>query len=156
VTLNVNSLHAAIRDRGLIKFIDRTRADTYAFQETMTKEDNTKWRIAATLKLLKTWGYHVYWHPGARNNGGYGGTMFVTRHEAEHVLKGTGNKQVDSEGRFLALVYPDRIVVNTYAPTLGLDLTGQNRKTLFGLGQRDDTMRSNNSSRAEPRYGSET
>ena len=42
-----------------------------------------------------------------------------------------GDRTVDDEGRFMALVYPEWVVVNTYVPTLQLDMTGGERKKKF-------------------------
>ena len=57
--------------------------------------------------------------------------MFLSLQEPEHVIRGTGNEHIDSEGRFMALIFPDSIIVNTYTPTLGLDLSGSDKKNEF-------------------------
>ena len=38
---------------------------------------------------------------------------------------------MDAEGRFIALVFADAIVVNSYVPTLSLELLGKQRNTDF-------------------------
>jgi exonuclease III len=57
--------------------------------------------------------------------------MFLTKARPEAVVRGTGDPEIDCEGRFLTLVYKEVIIVNSYAPTLGLYLTGADRKTKF-------------------------
>ena len=137
VTYNLNSLIAAIgRDEGrVLEFIENNMADVIALQESMVDPDRPlkadKWRLLPFIRRLKTLGYHVYWHPGSRNSGGYGGTMFLSLQEPEHVIRGTGDELIDSEGRFMALIFSDSIIVNTYTPTLGLDLSGSDKKNKF-------------------------
>jgi exodeoxyribonuclease III len=131
VSLNVNSLHAAIAKRGLMEYIEKDQADVYAFQEVMAAEKSTKWRIDAAMAMFRVWGYHAYWHAGQRNNAGYGGTMVLTKVVPTHVVRGTGNPSVDVEGRFMALVFDDLLLVNTYVPTLGMDLSGKDKKSHF-------------------------
>ena len=137
VTLNLNSLVKALeRPEGrLLSLIDRNRADVWAFQETMVDTalvmKGSKWKISPFMRAVKAMGYWAYWHSGTRSKGGYGGTLFLTLVEPECVIEGTGNKEVDSEGRFQALVFADAIMVNTYCPTLSLELDGKQRKTDF-------------------------
>jgi exodeoxyribonuclease III len=57
--------------------------------------------------------------------------LFLTKRKPKHVIRGTGDQAVDSEGRFMMLIFDDIAVVNTYAPTLGLDLSGGKKKTEF-------------------------
>jgi exodeoxyribonuclease-3 len=76
-------------------------------------------------------GYHAYWHAGTRASGGYGGTLFLSLIEPESVIIGTGDSQIDAEGRFMSLFFSDVIVSNLYAPTLSIELKGRHRKTDF-------------------------
>ena len=137
VTYNVNSLVAALaRPEGrLLTFISRNRADVYAIQETMVDTSlemkGSKWKISPFCRRLKAMGYHAYWHAGTRAHGGYGGTLFLSLVEPENVIIGTGDCQIDSEGRFMSLVFSDAVVTNLYAPTLNMELKGQQRKTDF-------------------------
>jgi exodeoxyribonuclease III len=137
VTYNVNSLTAALaRPEGrLLDFIEKNNADGYALQETMVdpsrKMTGEKWKISPFCRRVKALGYHAYWHSGTRSKGGYGGILFLTRIVPEHVLTGTGDEDTDKEGRFMALIYSDAIVINCYTPTLALDLTGKERKDKF-------------------------
>jgi exodeoxyribonuclease III len=139
ITYNVNSIIAAIgrKDGKLLEFIDNNRADVIALQETMInpvqKMNGDKWRLLVFIRRVKKLGYHVFWNPGTRNHGGYGGTLFLTLVEPEHVIKGTGNTEVDNEGRFITLIFADSIIVNSYTPTLSLELTGQKRKDDFWI-----------------------
>jgi hypothetical protein len=62
VTYNVNSLVAALaRPEGrLLKFIDKNRADVYAFQETMVDTSlqmkETKWKVSPFYRRVKALG----------------------------------------------------------------------------------------------------
>lgn len=135
VTLNLNSLLASVERRGLLEYLDADRADIYAFQEVMVDANQSqggrKWKVGPLIRLLREWGYLTFSHAGERNKAGYGGTMFVTRAQPEVIVRGTGDPEIDAEGRFLAVVYKEVIVINSYVPTLGLDLTGADRKTKF-------------------------
>jgi hypothetical protein len=137
VTYNVNSLVAALaRPEGrLLTFISRNRADVYAIQETMVDTSlemkGSKWKVSPFCRRLKAMGYHAYWHAKTRASGGYGGTLFLSLVEPESVIIGTGDSRIDAEGRFMSLVFSDAIVTNLYAPTLNMELKGQQRKTDF-------------------------
>jgi exodeoxyribonuclease III len=91
----------------------------------------SKWKVSPFCRRLKAMGYHAYWHAGTRASGGYGGTLFLSLVEPENVIIGTGDCQIDAEGRFMSLVFSDAIVTNLYAPTLNMELKGQQRKTDF-------------------------
>ena len=113
VTYNVNSITAAIgrEDGKLLKFVESRKADVIALQEIMIDPEKSlkgaKWRITPFIRRVRALGYHVYVHPGSRNGGGYGGTMFFTLLEPEQVVLGTGQAEIDEEGWFLALVFSD-------------------------------------------------
>ena len=80
---------------------------------------------------MRKLGYYAYWHSGTRSRGGYGGTLFFSLVQPEALVKGTGSTEIDSKGRFMALIFADMVVVNTYAPILSMELEGKKRKTAF-------------------------
>jgi len=131
VTLNINSIRQAIADGSLMAYIRSTTADFYCLQETMVGIDSKDWRVTAFLRELQGIGYFWYLNAATRNKGGYGGTAIITKHQPDLVHLGLGNASVDREGRFMALVYDKWVIINSYVPTLQLDLSGGERKELF-------------------------
>ena len=91
----------------------------------------TKWKVSPFCRRIKAMGYHAYWHAGTRASGGYGGTLFLSLIEPENVIIGTDEVEIDAEGRFMALIFSDVIITNTYAPTLSMELHGKQRKSNF-------------------------
>ena len=135
ISYNLNSLHASLVDGTFLYLVRQADADVIAIQETMISDKSNRWRIQACIRVLRSLGYLTYWHAGTRNRGGYGGVMVATRERPEAVIQGMGDEAMDAEGRVLTLVYPSSILLNTYAPTLDLDLSpaAQLRKTNFTL-----------------------
>jgi len=141
VTLNINSMRQAIADGSLLAYIKDTTADFYCLQETMIGVDGKDWKVTAFLRELQGMGYFWYLNAATRNKGGYGGTAVITKHRPNHVHLGLGNSLIDKEGRFMALEYDKWIVINSYVPTLQLDLSGGERKELFFTTMTDKVMR---------------
>lgn len=98
---NVNGLPACIR-KGFLKFVEKIDADIVCVQEIRSKCD------------VDTAGYTQFWNPAKRL--GYAGTMMLTKQLPISCDYGTGNEQLDREGRFLALQFDDFYVVNVYLP----------------------------------------
>ena len=141
VTLNINSMRQAIADGSLLAYVKGTTADFYCLQETMIGVDSKDWKVTAFLRELQGMGYFWYLNAATRNKGGYGGTAVITKHQPDHVHLGLGNSLIDREGRFMALEYDKWIVINSYVPTLQLDLSGGERKELFFSATTDKVTR---------------
>lgn len=59
-------------------------------------------------------GYHHFWNPGQRDD--YSGTLTMTRQSPLSIIYGLGDENLDSEGRVLAVEFPDIYIVNAYSP----------------------------------------
>ncbi len=135
-TLNVCSLAAAATKRKLLQYLATTTADVVCLQETMiTREQERRskntWRTEAALHAINRMGWRMHVAVGTRQQGGYGGVATLSREQPIRTDTGPGTGIIAEEGRFLAAVYEDVIVVNVYAPTLSMDLEGMDRKKEF-------------------------
>lgn len=101
ITWNVNGLGACMR-KGLMSFLQSSRADFYCFQEV---------RSRSQLDLPE---YTQYWNPAERK--GYSGTLTLAKKEALSIQTGFADKSLNAEGRLIALEYEDFWLVNVYVP----------------------------------------
>lgn len=65
-------------------------------------------------------GYHAYWHSAQKKC--YSGLLVYSRDKALSVISGIGDKEIDIEGRVLALEFPNFYLVNAYFPHSGREL----------------------------------
>ncbi len=105
ISWNVNGIRASW-NHGLSDFLDKHRADIYAFQETKTDE---------AIPAVEKEGYHAYWSCCTRRKG-YSGTLCLTRRKPLNVSYTMGVPDFDTEGRLITLEFEDFFFVNTYFP----------------------------------------
>jgi exodeoxyribonuclease-3 len=113
VSWNVNGVRAAVR-KGLLGFIERSDADVYCLQETKAHPgdvQHVEWPP----------GYELFWNSAERK--GYSGTAVLTRVRPMSVRNGIGSAVHDTEGRVLAMEFPDFWLVDTYQPNSQRGLT---------------------------------
>lgn len=122
ISWNVNGIRA-VHKKGLLDFIYREKADIYCFQETKASQEV----VDDSLKNLS--GYHAYWHSAQKK--GYSGLLVYSRDKALSVVYGIGDKEIDAEGRVLALEFPNFYLVNAYFPHSGRELERLNFKLGF-------------------------
>ena len=104
VSWNVNGLRAALK-KGFEETFFQLNADVFALQETKLQEG----QVALELP-----GYHQTWSYAERK--GYSGTAVFSREEPLQVLRHTGCKVADDEGRVCALEFPEYSFVDVYTP----------------------------------------
>ena len=104
VSWNVNGLRAALK-KGFEDTFFQLDADVFALQETKLQEGQVE---------LELPGYHQTWSYAARK--GYSGTAVFSREEPLQVLRHTGCKVADDEGRVCALEFPGYWFVDVYTP----------------------------------------
>ncbi len=104
VSWNVNGLRAAVK-KGFEDSVASLDADVVCLQETKLQEG----QIDIDLP-----GYSQYWSYAERK--GYSGTAIFTRRAPLRVLHGLGVNELDTEGRIVALEFPEFWLVDVYTP----------------------------------------
>ena len=104
VSWNVNGLRA-VEKKGFADIFAQMNADVVALQETKLQEGQID---------IGFEGYESYWSYAQRK--GYSGTVVFTRHKPLRVLHGLGIEHLDTEGRIVALEFPEFWFVDVYTP----------------------------------------
>ncbi len=106
ISWNVNGINACIK-KGLLKFIEDSKADIYLFQEIKADKKTIN-------KEIFNIGYNVFLFPAEKK--GYSGVACLTKEKPNEVIKGIGKEKFDEEGRVLTLKFKGFSIVNTYFP----------------------------------------
>ncbi|MEQ3363750.1 exodeoxyribonuclease III [Raoultibacter massiliensis] len=104
VSWNVNGLRAVMK-KGFEEIFSEFNADVFALQETKLQEGQIDLDLA---------GYHDYWSYAERK--GYSGTAVFTKEEPLQVIHELGMPHLDTEGRVVALEFPELWFVDVYTP----------------------------------------
>lgn len=116
ISWNVNGIRAWYKKDSEIKTFSwflRQSPDFCCIQETKAHPEQLP------DELLEIDGYFAYFdHSKMRK--GYSGVAIYTKHEPKKVEYGLGIKELDQEGRFLALFYDKFVIINCYFPNGGM------------------------------------
>ena len=104
ISWNVNGLRAVLK-KNFEEVFAAFDADIFALQETKCQEGQVD---------LVFPGYESYWSYAQKK--GYSGTAVFTREEPLQVLHGLGVPELDTEGRIVALEFPQFWFVCVYTP----------------------------------------
>lgn len=104
ISWNVNGLRAVMK-KGFEDIVAEFDADVFALQETKLQAGQ------ATLDLPQ---YLEFWSYAERK--GYSGTAVFTKRAPLQVLHGLGSEYLDTEGRIVALEFPEFWFVDVYTP----------------------------------------
>ena len=104
VSWNVNGIRAVLK-KNFQEVFEAFGADIFALQETKCQEGQVE---------LEFPGYTSYWSSAEKK--GYSGTAVFTRQEPLQVLHGLGIPELDTEGRIVALEFPQFWFVCVYTP----------------------------------------
>ena len=104
ISWNVNGLRAVLK-KNFEEVFAAFDADIFALQETKCQEGQVD---------LVFPGYESYWSYAQKK--GYSGTAVFTREEPLQVLYGLGVPELDTEGRIVALEFPQFWFVCVYTP----------------------------------------
>lgn len=104
VSWNVNGLRAVAK-KGFSEIFEDLNADVFALQETKLQEGQID---------LEFEGYTSYWSYAQKK--GYSGTVVYSKREPLQVIHGLGIDHLDTEGRIVALEFPEFWFVNVYTP----------------------------------------
>ena len=104
VSWNVNGLRAVMK-KGFMDAFAELNADVFALQEIKLQEGQIEMDLP---------GYHQYWSYAEKK--GYSGTAVFSKREALQELHGLGVEHLDTEGRIVALEFPEFWFVDVYTP----------------------------------------
>ena len=108
ITLNVNGIRSAAR-KGVFDWMTRTRADVVCVQELKAQAGDLDDVMRAPG------GFRGYFHHAEKK--GYSGVGLYCRREPDRVVGGVGNREADSEGRYLRADFGRLSVVSVYLPS---------------------------------------
>jgi len=108
ITYNVNGIRAAIT-KGWIEWTKSVNADIILLQEIKAEPGQLD------LSIFENEGYKSYWHPAIKK--GYSGVALLSKVEPDFVEFGTGNKDIDHEGRIICADFGDTSVMSVYVPS---------------------------------------
>ena len=108
ISLNANGIRAAAR-KGFFDWMARQDADVVCIQETKAQEHQL------SDKLFAPPGYHCYYEDAEKK--GYSGVAVYTRHAPKKVVRGYGDPEFDSEGRYLEVQLGGINIVSLYLPS---------------------------------------
>lgn len=104
VSWNVNGLRAVAK-KGFADTFEALGADVFALQETKLQDGQIDMEFP---------GYTSYWSYAEKK--GYSGTAVYAKEEPMQVLHGLGIPHLDTEGRIVALEFPQFWFVDVYTP----------------------------------------
>lgn len=104
VSWNVNGIRACM-GKGFLDAFTSLDADIFCLQET---------KLQAGQIDLPLEGYYQYWSYAEKK--GYSGTAIFTKEEPLSVSEGVGVEDLDTEGRMIALEFPDYYFITVYVP----------------------------------------
>jgi exodeoxyribonuclease-3 len=108
ISLNANGIRAAAR-KGFFDWMAAQNADVVCIQETKAQVHQL------TDEVFSPTGYHCYYEDAEKK--GYSGTAIYTRHKPKKVVRGYGDPEFDSEGRYLEVQLGGINVVSLYLPS---------------------------------------
>jgi len=110
ISWNVNGVRAAEK-KGLLQWLEATRPDILALQETKATPDQV------STALREPPGYHTEWCAAERK--GYSGVATFSRVPPLAVTRGLGDSRFDCDGRVLVTTFPEFVFFNIYFPNGG-------------------------------------
>lgn len=108
ITANVNGIRAAER-KGFFSWLALQQADFVCLQEIKAQESQL------TDEQFHPQNYHCFYHEAQKK--GYSGVAIYSRYKPQHIIKGIGWQDVDSEGRFIELQLGNLSVISLYLPS---------------------------------------
>ena len=108
VTANVNGIRAAGR-KGFFDWIGKTLPAVVCIQETKAQIEQL------SDALYHPEGYHCFYHDAQKK--GYSGVALYCRQQPDEVITGMGNKEFDSEGRYIEARFGNLSVISLYMPS---------------------------------------
>ena len=113
ISWNVNGIRA-IAKKSFFSDLELLDPTIICLQETKANDD----QVGETLESLN--GRYLYSNSAERP--GYSGTAVISKIQPMNVIKDTGIREFDAEGRVLCLEFEQFFLVNVYVPNSGSEL----------------------------------
>ena len=108
ITLNLNGIRSASR-KGVFQWMARARADVVCVQELKAQAGDLD-------DVMRAPGaFRGYFHHAEKK--GYSGVGIYCRREPDRVVEGVGDREADSEGRYLRADFGKLSVISVYLPS---------------------------------------
>ena len=108
ITYNVNGLRAACT-KGWVDWLKSVDPDVVLLQEIKTESSQVD------LPAFDALGYRHYWHSAEKK--GYSGVALFSKQEPNQVVIGSGNPDIDREGRIIRADFDHFSVMSVYIPS---------------------------------------
>jgi len=108
ITYNVNGIRAAY-NKGWVDWLHAVNPDIVLLQETKAEKSQVD------TALLDEKGYHHYWHSAEKK--GYSGVAIFSKQLPDHVEYGSGNADLDREGRIIRADFGKLSILSVYVPS---------------------------------------
>lgn len=112
---NVNGIRAA-QKKGYLDWLLKNQPDILGIQETKSSPEQLD------DALLHPDAYHTYWASSTQRKG-YSGVGLYSKIKPKSVKTGIGIPEFDDEGRTIIAGYDNFVLLNTYIPNGGRDLS---------------------------------
>lgn len=106
ITANTNGIRAAHK-KGFFEWLEKQEADVVCIQETK-----------AQVHQLEDPAFHpnhAYYHDAEKK--GYSGVALYCKKKPDQLIKGMGNEEFDSEGRYIEAQFGNLSVISLYMPS---------------------------------------
>jgi len=108
ISLNANGIRSAAR-KGFFDWMRAQDADVICIQETKAQVDQLG------DACFSPQGYHCYYEDAVKK--GYSGVAIYTRHKPNKIVRGYGDAEFDTEGRYLEVQLDGLSVASVYLPS---------------------------------------
>lgn len=108
ITLNTNGIRSAAR-KGFYEWLKNQRADVVCLQEIKAQ------RRQLDEPLFHPNGYHAEFRDADKK--GYSGVAMYARRQPDHIARGLGWPEFDSEGRYLQMDFGRLSIASIYMPS---------------------------------------
>jgi len=108
LTYNVNGIRSALT-KGWMEWLRTVNPDIVLLQEIKAEPGQLD------LPVFANDGYHNFWHPAEKK--GYSGVAIFSKVQPDDVVIGSGNAEVDKEGRIIRADFGDLSVMSVYVPS---------------------------------------
>jgi exodeoxyribonuclease-3 len=117
ISANLNGIRSAT-NKGFFPWLAKQDADFVCMQELKAQAADM------TLEMLNPPGLYGYFHYAEKK--GYSGVGIYARTQPLQVIEGLGVPEIDSEGRYIELVYDKLSIISVYLPS---GSSGEHRQT---------------------------
>ncbi|MFM1745441.1 MAG: hypothetical protein RLZZ630_1378 [Bacteroidota bacterium] len=108
ITYNVNGIRSAL-NKGWMEWLRSVGPDIILLQEIKAEPGQLN------LPVFENDGYFNFWHPAEKK--GYSGVALFSKEEPDHVEVGSGNPDIDAEGRIIRADFGKVSVMSVYIPS---------------------------------------